>query len=271
MFDPDGLIALTTDFQADSFYVAEMKATAYAISREARLIDVTHSIPPQDVAQASWVLLRAVEAFPRGTIHVVVVDPGVGTDRKIVAAVIHDQVIIGPHNGLFDVVASRYPATAVFEVNNQVYYGSRWSSTFHGRDIMVPAAAHLVRGVPLESLGDRLPQRLVSAEKTAETFAQTEGDAIVGRIVYADSFGNAVTNVFARDIPEDWQPGSIQVEAGGETIRGVVATYGERPAGELVTLFGSSGQLELSIVQGDAAQKCGFEVGTKVNITNDLQ
>ncbi len=270
MFIPDGIIALTTDFQADSFYVAEMKASAYIIAREARLVDVTHSISPQNVSQASWVLLRAIEAFPQGTVHVVVVDPGVGTPRKIIAVMLQGQVIIGPDNGLFDVVASRYPVEAVFEINNPVYFGEKWSSTFHGRDIMVPAAAHLVRGVPLESLGDRRDVSLITQEKTAALLAAREGQEIHGRFVYADSFGNLVTNVFAHDIPEDWDPQSIRIEAAGQIVSGIVSTYGEREPGELVALFGSSGQLELSIVQGDAAQKYGVGGGTPVKIMHDF-
>ncbi|PQO28233.1 S-adenosyl-l-methionine hydroxide adenosyltransferase family protein [Blastopirellula marina] len=270
MFTPDGIIALTTDFQADSFYVAEMKVAAYMIAREAKLVDVTHSIAPQNVAQASWVLLRAVEAFPPGTVHVVVVDPGVGTRRKILAAVIHGQVIIGPDNGLFDVVATRYPVEDIFEITNQAYFGERWSSTFHGRDIMVPAAAHLVRGVPLESLGNRVDVTLVTQENAASILAAVQEKEIQGRFVYADSFGNAVTNVFADDIPEDWEAGAIQIEVGGQHISGLVTTYGERNPGELVALFGSSGQLEVSIVQGDAAQKYGFRAGMPIKIRYDF-
>ncbi|RCS49225.1 hypothetical protein DTL42_11855 [Bremerella cremea] len=270
MFIPDGIIALTTDFQADSFYVAEMKVAAHMISREAKLVDVTHSIAPQNIAQASWVLLRAVEAFPPGTVHVVVVDPGVGTARKIVAAVAHGQVIIAPHNGLLDVVAARYQVEDVFEISNQVYFGERWSSTFHGRDIMAPVAAHLVRGVPLESLGDRLDVPLITQEKAASILASFEGNEIHGQFVYVDSFGNGVTNIFARDIPEDWNPQSIHIEVAGHVISGLVSTYGEREPGALVALFGSSGQLEISIAQGDAAQKYGIRPGMPVKIGCDF-
>lgn len=269
MFTPNGIIALTTDFQADSFYIAEMKASAFKVAPQARLVDVTHSISPQSIAQASWVLLRGVEAFPLGTVHVVVVDPGVGTARRIVAAMIHGQVIIGPDNGLFDVIASRFRVEAVFEINNQVYYGDKWSSTFHGRDIMVPAAAHLVRGVPLDSLGEQVSRPLVATERSAAVLARVEENEIHGRFVYADSFGNSVTNIFARDIPEDWNPQAIRIEGAGQVVSGISSTYGEREQGELVALFGSSGQLELSIVQGDAAQKYGIQAEMPVKITHE--
>ena len=266
MFTPGGIIALTTDFQEDSFYVAEMKVAAYQITRNALIVDVTHAIPPQDVRHASWVLLRALESFPEGTVHVCVVDPGVGTDRKIVAALIHGQVIIGPDNGLFDVVASRYPVRAAVQLNNEVYFGPRHSATFHGRDIMTPAAAHLVRGIPLESLGDALTEPLVTPEKTARTLAHREESVITGEFVLADSFGNMVTNIFAEDIPEEWNLRTIRIEFAGQTLTGLVSTYGDREPGTVVALLGSTGQLEVAVVQDDAARKCGLRPGMPVKI-----
>lgn len=269
MFTPGGIIALTTDFQADSFYVAEMKAAAYQIARDAKVIDVTHSIEPQNVKQASWTLLRALEAFPEGTVHVCVVDPGVGTERKILAAIIHGQAVIGPDNGLFDVIASRYHVAAVIELNNEVYYGPRRSNTFHGRDIMAPVAAHLVRGIPLASLGEAMHRPLVTAETKSQIFAERQGDAIYGQFVYADSFGNCVTNIFGDDIPEDWDRQRLKIESGMFSVDGIVSTYGERAPGDSVTLLGSSGQLEWAVVQGSAAQKYGFEAGTAVKIVRE--
>ncbi|GAA4426537.1 SAM-dependent chlorinase/fluorinase [Bremerella cremea] len=269
MFAPGGIIALTTDFHGDSFYVAEMKVAAHMVAREAMIVDVTHAVPPQDVRHASWTMLRAIESFPDGTVHVCVVDPGVGTDRKIVAAIIHGQVVIGPDNGLFDVVASRYPVKAAVYLNNEVYFGPRRSSTFHGRDIMAPAAAHLVRGIPLESLGEALTMPLVSPVTTANILATRDGQTIDGQFVYADSFGNMVTNIFAEDIPEEWNLRSIRIDALGQSVTGVVSTYGDRDPGSLVALFGSTGQLELAIVQGDAAHKYGFGAGGPVKITHE--
>ncbi|MBA2116441.1 SAM hydrolase/SAM-dependent halogenase family protein [Bremerella alba] len=269
MFTPGGIIALTTDFQADSFYIAEMKVAAHRVARDAMIVDVTHAIAPQDVKQASWTLLRAIEAFPEGTVHVVVVDPGVGTNRKILAAMIHGQVIIGPDNGLFDVVASRYPVTAVVELNNEVYFGPRRSCTFHGRDIMAPVAGHLVRGIPLVSLGDAIHRPLVTPQAKANSFAEGTENEIHGQFVYADSFGNCVTNIFEDDIPDDWDRSQLRVESGLFSVNGIASTYGEREPGASVALLGSSGQLEWAVVQGSAAQKYGFNVGTAVKIVRE--
>jgi len=269
MFTPGGLIALTTDFQTDSFYVAEMKVAAHQIAREAMLVDVTHSIAPQNVAQASWTLLRALEAFPEGTVHVCVVDPGVGTDRKILAAIIHGQAVIGPDNGLFDVIASRYHVAAVVELTNEVYFGPRRSHTFHGRDIMAPVAAHLVRGIPLDSLGDAIDRPLVTDQAKANLFARREGNVIDGQFVYADSFGNCVTNIFAEDIPKDWNRSRLRIESETFSVEGIASTYGEREPGEAVALIGSSNQLEWAVVQGSAAQKYGFASGTAVKILRE--
>ncbi|MFN3152136.1 S-adenosyl-l-methionine hydroxide adenosyltransferase family protein [Bremerella sp.] len=269
MFTPGGIIAFTTDFQADSFYVAEMKVAAHQIAREAMLVDVTHSIRPQDVKQASWTLLRALEAFPEGTVHVCVVDPGVGTQRRIIAAVIHGQAVIGPDNGLFDVIASQYHVAAAIELNNQVYFGAKRSNSFHGRDIMAPVAAHLVRGIPLESLGDAIHRPIVAPEVKARIFAQRQGDEIHGQFVYADSFGNCVTNIFQDDIPDGWDRQRLKVESGLFSVDGIVSTYGELEPGAAAALIGSSGQLEWAVVQGNAAQKYGFEAGTPVKIVRE--
>lgn len=264
MFHPNNLLTFTTDFGADSFYVAEMKAAVYRVARDVRMVDVTHSIPPQDVTQASWLLLRTIEAFPEGTVHVCVVDPGVGTERHIVAAVLKGQVVIGPDNGLFGVIATKYPPEVVRLIDNPAVFGRRRSATFHGRDIMAPAAAHLVQGAPLELIGRRWQTPLVGSREPH--FAQVCDDEIRGRLVYADSFGNLVSNIFATDLPEDWQGDEVQVFALGEQVSGLVRTYGQRGVGSLVALFGSSDQLELAVVQGSAAQKCGFSGETEVKI-----
>lgn len=269
MFTPGGIIALTTDFQTDSFYVAEMKVAAHQIARDAMIVDVTHAIPPQDVQQASWTLVRAIEAFPEGTVHVVVVDPGVGTTRKVLAVMIHGQVIIGPDNGLFDVVASRYPVTAAIELTNEVYFGPRRSHTFHGRDIMAPVAAHLVRGIPLASLGEAIHRPLVTDQAKAKVFADRQRDEIHGQFIYADSFGNCVTNIFDDDIPVDWDRRRLKIESGLFSVKGIVSTYGEREPGDSVVLLGSSGQIEWAVVQGSAAQKYGFEAGMAVKILRE--
>ncbi|PQO39158.1 hypothetical protein C5Y96_04660 [Blastopirellula marina] len=269
MFTPSGIIALTTDFQSDSFYVAEMKVAAHQIARDAMIVDVTHAIPPQDIQQASWTLLRALEAFPEGTVHVCVVDPGVGTERKILAVIIHGQAVIAPDNGLFDVIASRYHVAAAIELNNEVYFGPRRSRTFHGRDIMAPVAAHLVRGIPLMSLGEAIHRPLVTDQAKAKVFAEREGDEIHGQFVYADSFGNCVTSIFEDDIPEDWDRRQLKVESGLFSVDGIVSTYGEREPGESAALLGSSGQVEWAVVQGSAAQKYGFEAGMAVKIVRE--
>jgi len=269
MFTPGGIIALTTDFQADSFYVAEMKVAAHQIAREAMIVDVTHAIAPQDVQQVSWTLLRAIEAFPEGTVHVVVVDPGVGTDRPILAVMVHGQVIIGPDNGLFDVVAARYPVTAAVQLNNEVYFGPRRSRTFHGRDIMAPVAAHLARGIPMESLGDAIDRPLVTEDAKARILARRKEDEVHGQFVYADSFGNCVTNIFEEDIPADWDRRRLCIESGLFSVEGIVSTYGQREPGASVALIGSSDQLEWAVVQGSAAQKYGFTPGTVVKIVRE--
>lgn len=257
------IITFTTDFGTDSPYVAQMKAAVLAINRDVTLVDITHGIPPQDVALGALMLADTAVRFPAGTVHVAVVDPGVGTDRRIVAAKIDDRWLVAPDNGLLTGVAQGERLVEAYSAENSEYWAENISATFHGRDIMAPVAAHLSRGVDPAQLGPRL-DRLVEIDwphacKTAE--------AIEGEVLAVDAFGNLITNITEQDIATWATGGRVTIACADHVIHGLSRTYAERPAGTLTALVGSAGRLEVAQVAGSAARRLGAGRGARVALT----
>jgi S-adenosylmethionine hydrolase len=256
------IITLTTDFGRDSPYVAQMKGVILSLSPSANIVDITHAIPPQDIFAGALALADAAPWFPPETIHVAVVDPGVGTSRRAIAARIGEQWYLAPDNGLLTGVLRCAPASAIVSLENRAFFQSNVSCTFHGRDIFAPVAAHLGRGIPAEELGPRI-DALVQIDWPTP---QTAGDQLVGEIISIDSFGNLITNITRRDV-QDWRPiGAIDVHCGGQIIRGIANTYGAHAAGEFVALFGSTVRLEIAVVNGSAARRLQAGRGQPVEL-----
>ncbi|MEX0939331.1 MAG: SAM-dependent chlorinase/fluorinase [Pirellulales bacterium] len=256
------IITLTTDFGTGSPYVAAMKGVILSIHPGATVVDLTHSIPPQDVRQGALALAQVTRFFPGGTIHVAVIDPGVGTDRLIVYARIGNQQYIVPDNGLLTGLARAEAPSTMFTIANRQYWLPEVSATFHGRDIMAPVAARLSQGLPPESLGP-LQTELVTLP-WPEANALTK--RIEGEVVAIDSFGNLVTNITAdmlEGVPTDE---SVSVRCDEHETQGIFKTYGEQPEMTLIALVGSSGQLELAIVNDSASAMLGVRAGEKVTI-----
>jgi S-adenosylmethionine hydrolase len=262
------IITLTTDFGTDSPCVAAMKGVILSINPAATVVDVTHSVPAQDIGAGAVALADAYRWFPRGTIHVAVIDPGVGTARKIACLVGNDHLFVGPDNGVLSVAAGGASATRAFEISQPRYRLADVSNTFHGRDIMAPAAAHLSLGIEPEKLGPPLDDwvRLNLPDPTLET------GAVAGEVLLIDSFGNLITNVTAVALTrvfgdiDDLRENAV-VKCKLHQIRGLVGTYGEADAGEAVALIGSSQRLELAIVDGNAASVFGVGVGQRVSVS----
>jgi len=185
------IITLLTDFGPDSPYVASLKGVILSLQPEAVLVDLSHSIRPQEVRQAAWVLAEAAPCFPPDTIHVAVVDPGVGTCRAIVYAAMAGQHFIAPDNGLLSLLADRHRPTRLVRLDNPAFWRAEVSRTFHGRDIMAPVAAHLSRGVGADRLGS--PQE--SLVRIDWPQPRQEAHRTVGQVVWIDSFGNLITNL----------------------------------------------------------------------------
>ncbi|MBN1588759.1 MAG: SAM-dependent chlorinase/fluorinase [Pirellulales bacterium] len=254
------IITLTTDFGTDSPYVAAMKGTILSIAPTATIVDITHAIPPQDVREGAVVLENIAHRFPDGTIHVVVVDPGVGTERAIVYAKIGGHHFIAPDNGVLSRVAKRTAPVEVIRLENTEYWLDKVSSTFHGRDIMAPVAAHLSLGIEPSRFGP--PHGELGQLEWPN--AVRRQDRVEGVVLKVDSFGNLITNITADMLVGQPTDGRACVICSIYETWGIYQTYGDQPRGTLIALIGSDGCIELSIVGESAAERLGIQVGVPV-------
>jgi hypothetical protein len=251
----DPLLTLTTDFGEDSPYVAAVKGVILSHNPAARVFDLCHLVPPQDVWHGAFFLSEAVPYFPAGTIHVVIVDPGVGTERPLVYAELGPQRLLLPDNGLLTLLARRLAVGRVIRLADAAYWRPTVSHTFHGRDILAPAAGHLSLGLD--------PARLGPAHSGLVTLpipqAGRLGNDLSGVVLFVDHFGNVITN-----IPADWlPPGPPEWQFRGHYLRRV-QTYGQAAREEMVVLSSSGGWVELAVNQGDAARRLGLRRGDTV-------
>lgn len=255
-----GIITLMTDFGEADSYVAEMKGVILSICPNATLVDITHYVQPQDIQHGAFVLWAASRAFPPGTVHLAVVDPGVGTERRPIAVQTERAFYVAPDNGLLSLVlAEERPRQAVV-LSNQAYYRQPVSTTFHGRDIFAPAAAYLHNGVPLKAFGpDAETLRLFPVPRPCWV---REG-LLAGQVLHVDGFGNVITNI--RQSDADWGRFAY-AQVGRHRVRRLCRTYAEGAPREIIALFGSSGYLEFAEREGDAARRLGALAGTPVRV-----
>ena len=247
------IVALTTDFGTTDSYVAEMKAVLLSRCPGVTIVDVTHEIGPQDVLGGSFILDRAIRAFPPGTIHVAVVDPGVGTARKLLVVEIGHQQVVCPDNGLITWPWRRLGGARAREL---VWRPPQASSTFHGRDVLAPAAAMLALGRTRGVLGEVCEPVLLSVAPTADRPAE-------GEVIHIDHFGNATTNVPAEAIVVS-TPVSIRFRR--RLLGPLRYTYADVPVGRPIALIGSSGLLEIAVRNGSAARSLRIQVGDRLTI-----
>jgi len=253
------ILTLTTDFGIGGPYVAAMKGILLGLASGTQIIDVCHTIAPQNILEGAFVLAGIVDSFPGETVHLAVVDPGVGTDRRLIAARLAEQWFVLPDNGLISGVARGRSLEGAWEITNPAIRRNVVSPTFHGRDILAPAAAHLLKGGDPAALG--APVRKLD---TLRNFEPTpDGSDYVGEVIFRDSFGNLITNVKAAHLAEHPSDGWV-VEIAGERIEGLSRTYGEKPAGSTMALVGSCGWVEVAVVNGDAARQLNASTGTTV-------
>ena len=256
------IITLTTDFGLQDPYVGQMKGAILKRNITARIIDLTHGISPHDVLGAAVAIRTSYRYFPKGTIHLIVVDPGVGSQRGILAATGESQLFIAPDNGLLTLLALDNSIEAVHRVENSSLFPSEVSSTFHGRDIMAPVAAALAGGLPLDKVGPEttftqciqldIPEPVIDKKR------------ITGQVMHVDHFGNIRTTINTSHLSR-FQPSHFAgIRIGSHTIDSILSTYSEQPAGELIALIDSSGYLELAENRGNAADLTGCSPGDKV-------
>lgn len=249
------IVALTTDFGLRDGYVAQMHGVILAGS-DARIVDVTHEVPPQDVVRAAFLLDDVVDAFPPETIHVVVVDPGVGTDRAIIAVETPRGRFVCPDNGLLGVVLEGTSPTRVIRCTDPAWWRPDISRTFHGRDVMAPLAAHWASGVDSSRFG---PVCEALVPLPTSTRPDERDGTLHGRVLWADHFGNLVTNIRRVDL-DRWST-APSVWIGDVDVGPVRATYGEIEADGTLALVGSGGRLEISVNRGSAAERFGWSCG----------
>lgn len=258
------VLTLTTDFGLSDAYVAAMKGVILSIAPDIRMVDVSHEIPAQDVMGAAFVLRGAVPYFPGGTVHLAVVDPGVGSERRPIAARIGGHLFVGPDNGLFSLLLSdgAEPDAVVVLDRPAFWRTDEPSRTFHGRDIFAPVAAHLAAGRPLDDVGSRA-ERLKRLH-WVRPLADEQG--LRGWVVHVDHFGNAVTNIPAALLAAHRDGRAVKCYVGSTILDQVHHAYSDVPEGEPLALVGSSGHLEVSVNGGHAARLLSIQKGSAVNV-----
>jgi len=257
------LITIMTDFGVRDGFTAVMKGVILNIAPATTIIDVTHLISPQNVREGAIVFGRGAGYYPDGTIHICVVDPGVGTARRPLAARFDTQTYVGPDNGLITLMHARakregWPM-AFYHLNQSKYWLPEISNIFHGRDIFAPVAAHLAAGVPLASVGSPIDDPVLFLLSPVESTP----NGVRGEIIHIDHFGNIATNIRQADLS---QLGEASVTVRGVEMRRLVRTFGDRAPGELVALINSVGELAIAVVNGNAGQRLGAQVGDSVEV-----
>jgi S-adenosylmethionine hydrolase len=254
------MLTLLTDFGTQDGYVGVMKGVIAQIAPTLPVVDLTHDIPPQDLAAARFILMNAYPYFPVGTIHVAVVDPGVGGQRRAIALQLESGYLVGPDNGIFSGVLEQYPPLAAIALTNPQYWRTPSpSATFHGRDIFAPVGAHLASGVCLTDLGDKID--LTTLVTLPIPAYQEKGGILLGCIQYCDRFGNLVTNIPAQALAHhSWQVRFCSTAISSH------ATYSTVSAGDLLSLIGSHGWVEIAVNGGNAREALNAKIGDPVQL-----
>lgn len=257
------IITLTTDFGLDDGYVGAMKGVILSIAPGTALVDITHAVPPQDIRRGVRILCEATPYFPAGTVHLAIVDPGVGSQRRPLALQAGPQRFVGPDNGLFSgVIADAQAAglpVAVYHLDRPAFWRPEISHTFHGRDLFAPVAAHLANGVPLEELGTRVEDPVLLPLQQAE---RRPDGRILGHVDHVDHFGNLIS-----DVPAAWLVGrQWTIAIAGRQVIGPRPTYAAAEPGELLALISSSGHLEIAVRNGSAAALLGVQAGEQIDV-----
>ena len=266
---PSGIITLTTDFGLSDSYVGIMKGVILGIARNVTIVDITHQIAPQDIHQAAYIVQTFGAFFPPGTIHVVVVDPGVGSKRRRIILTTPNAVYVAPDNGVLTYVWREaitqwgMERCAVYNLTEPRYWLPYVSSTFHGRDVFAPVAAHLALGVPPAQFGERCAEIVEAALEQPSLGRHGE---LVGRIIHIDHFGNCVTNITLKHLREAGIGERMTAQLIGQRIEGLYRTYADVAIGALVALIGSSDHLEIAVRNGSAAQTLGAGIGDIVRV-----
>ncbi len=259
------LVTLLTDFGTEDYFVGAMKGALLSVNPEARIVDITHEIPPHDIEAAAFTLLAAYETFPEGTVHVAVVDPGVGSARRAIAVEGAGRLFVGPDNGLFGHVYERLKRFRVFHAVERKFFRESVSTTFHGRDVFAPVAGALARGTRPSELGPevtdfvRLPLAAVS---------RRDDSTLKGTVIHVDRFGNCVTNITPRDLDEETIARGARLLVAGREIRSFRRFFADEGGAnvEPFAVWGSAGLLEIAVFRDSAARLLGLGRGSEIEV-----
>jgi len=256
------IITLLTDFGTKDHYVASMKGVILNINPRCLLIDITHQVSPHDIREGAFILANACSHFPKGTIHLSVVDPGVGGARKPILLVTQNYYFVGPDNGLFTMIAQKERVKQIIVLDKQKYHLSKVSATFHGRDIFAPVAAHLSLGIKPNAFGHKID----SLEGLGSERPVIKEGKLLGEILHVDSFGNLVSNIDEEILFRFTQGRPLVIRAGRKTIRGLKRGYSAGKRDEPIALLGSGGFLEISVREGNAQKMLKAKRGDPIQV-----
>lgn len=261
-----GIITLLTDFGISDAYVAMMKGVILSINRNAELIDITHSISTGSIFQGAYILKETFSYFPVGTVHMAVVDPGVGSKRRVIVVNASGHFFTGPDNGIFWPIIEKHKDAVIYELTEDKYFLPHITNTFHGRDIFAPVAAHISLGLNIHQLG----KPISDTKKLVIPLPHSHDNTLTGQIIRIDNFGNLITNITAYDLAGFLGNKEPVIHTGKIKIYGLNKTYSDKENGEVLAIINSSNQLEIAVNMGKASQYIGKEpddiIGTVVKV-----
>lgn len=255
-------ITLTTDYGTADHLVAAMKGVILRIHPDARIIDISHSVLPYDILDGALTIGQAYNYFPPRTIHIVVVDPGVGTQRRPLLVVGDQHYFVAPDNGVLSMVYEKEPKVTVRHVTADHYFQNPISNTFHGRDIFAPVAAWLAKNGQSASFGEEVSDYV----RFSLPRPKAANNTVKGVVLKVDNFGNLITNLTADDIPQVVAGGNFKLGIGNKQVNKLAQSYTQGAQGELLAIMGSSGFLEISVNRGNAARTLGVQRGAEVTV-----
>jgi S-adenosylmethionine hydrolase len=260
------MVTITTDFGLTEPYVGAMKGVIYTINPKAQIVEITNSVQSFDVLDGALAISQAYNYFPKDTVHLVVVDPGVGGPRRPIIANIGQYSFVAPDNGVLSLVFEREERITVRHVTSEYYFHQPISNTFHGRDIFAPVAAYMSKGVDSSKFGEEITDYVKFAAPRPKA---TEANVWKGLVLKTDKFGNLITNITPKDIPQifDGSANAFKITVGKAEITKLCTNYAEGAAGEIFAILGSTGFLEISTNKGAASRMAGADKGSEVTVS----
>ncbi len=265
------VITLLTDFGTEDEYVGVMKGVILSVNPHATIIDITHSIDPQDLTQAAYMIQSSYKYFPKGSVHIAVVDPGVGSRRAIVAVRMKDYIFLAPDNGVLTLLTDTGDIDSVIQVENSEYFLQTVSQTFHGRDIFAPVAAHISKGLEINKLGPHAELKNLARLQISEPYI-SEHSELIGKIISIDRFGNLITNItlkYLEKFCKSYIKEDFEIRIGENKIIGLAESYASARPQTPLAIIGSRGYLEIAVNCGNAKSFLRAEKGNTVEVRSE--